>query len=79
MVTKKGDLMERRSLGLGFCGIAAFLFAARYIGAAIYFSGFSQGGALFSSLLPEFGISLLALSIISLIMGIVYLILGERK
>ncbi len=69
--------MGRRSVGLGFCGIAAFLFSVRYVGAAIYFSGFAQGGASFNSLLPEFGASLVVMSIVSLVVGIVYLVWGE--
>ncbi len=69
--------MGRRSIGLGFCGIAAFLFAARYIGGAIYFSNLAAGGGSFNSLLQGFGGSLLVLSIISLIVGAIYLVWGE--
>lgn len=72
--------MSRRATGLGFCGIAAFLFAARYISAAIYGSNETGWNAdLFSGLLQYVGSSLLVLSIISLVVGIVYLILGEIR
>ncbi len=72
--------MGRRATGLGFCGIAAFLYAARCIGAAIYGAGSpSQSAPLFSALLGYVGSSLLVLSIISVIVGIVYLVLAERK
>ena len=72
--------MGRRVTGLGFCGIAAFLFAARYITAAIYGSNSSTLSApLFGHLLSYTGNSLLVLSIISLIAGIVYLFLAETR
>ncbi len=72
--------MGRRSTGLGFCAIAAFLFAARYVSAAIYGSNNnSQSTDLFNHLLQYVGNGLLVVSIISLIVGIVYLVLGEVK
>ncbi len=72
--------MGRRSVGLGFCGIAAFLFAARYLGAAIYGAGNpSQSAELFNGLLRYVGSGLLVFSIISLIAGIIYLVWGEIR
>ncbi len=69
--------MGRRSVGLGFCGIAAFLFAARYVSAAIYGSNLASGGPSFNIFLQSVGSGLVALSAVSLVVGIIYLIWGE--
>lgn len=69
--------MGRRTVGLGFCGIAAFLFAARYVSAAIYGSNVASGGARFSFFLESVGSGLVVLSIVSLVVGIIYLVWGE--
>ena len=71
--------MERRPVGLGFCGIAAFLFAARYLSAAIYGSAVASGGAPFNAFLQSVGGGLLVLSVISLFVGVVYLVWGETR
>ncbi len=72
--------MGRRATGLGFCGIAAFLFASRYISAAIYGSNQTSWNTdLFNGLLVYVGNSLLVLSILSLMVGIIYLVLGEIR
>jgi hypothetical protein len=72
--------MGRRSTGLGFCGIAAFLYATRYITAAIFGSGVSSWNSdLFHALLQYVGNSLTILSVISLIVGISYLVMGEIR
>ncbi len=72
--------MDRRFTGIGFCGIAAFLYASKYIAAAIY--GSSQttwNSELFQGLLHYVGNSLNVLSIIALIVGIIYLVLAEVR
>lgn len=74
--------MGRRYTGLGFCGIAAFLYAAKYITAAIFGTGVSSWNSeLFHAMLQyvDAGNSLAILSIISLIVGIVYLVMGEIR
>jgi len=70
--------MGRRVVGLGFCFIAAFLYATRYISAAIFGSGVSSwDSTLFTSMLQYVGNSLTILSVIALIIGVIYLILAE--
>lgn len=72
--------MSRRGTGAIFCLIAALLFAARYITAAIFMSGSSSWDSLlFSAALEYQGLGLLILSIISLIVGISYLVWAEIK
>lgn len=72
--------MNRRGTGAVFCFIAAFLFAARYISAAIFGSGVaSWNRELFQAMLQYSGSTLLILSIISLVIGIVYLAAGEME
>lgn len=73
-------MMSRRAAGIGFCSIAAFLYAARYISAAIFGSGVqSWNSDIFSELLRYVGNSLTILSVIALIAGIFYLILAEVR
>lgn len=72
--------MNRRGTGAIFCLIAALLFAARYITAAIFMSGGSSwDSSLFSAGLEYQGLGLMILSIISLIVGISYLVWAEIK
>lgn len=72
--------MNRRAAGVCFCVIAAMLFAARYIVAAIFGSGVSSWDAgLFRAMLEYVGPSLLTLSILSLIVGVFYLVFSEIK
>ncbi len=72
--------MERRATGLGFCAIAAFLYAAKYIAAAIYGSGQTTwSGELFHGLLSYVGTGLTISSVLALIVGIVYLIASEIR
>lgn len=71
--------MNKRYTGLGFCFIAAFLFASRYISAAILGSGNLIDEQSFEAMLVNIGTPLLFASIISLVLGIVYLILGEKE
>ncbi len=72
--------MSRRVAGVGFCFIGAFLFATRYLSAAIFGSGVTSWNQnLFGSMLEYVGNTLTVLSIISLIVGIIYLVIAERK
>ncbi len=66
--------MNRRGTGIVFILIAALLFISRYIAAAIFGSGAASWNEdLFAAMLEYVGTPLLILSIISLILGIVYL------
>lgn len=70
--------MNKRAAGVVFVCVAAFLYASRYITAAIYMSGtVSWDAELFSNGLEYVGSPLLILSIISLIIGGIYLFLAE--
>ena len=70
--------MSKRSTGVVFCLIAALLYSTRYIAAAIFGSGVSTWNSeLFNSMLEYVGGELVTLSIISLVVGIVYLIWAE--
>jgi hypothetical protein len=66
--------MNRRWAGVSFCFIAAFLFAARYIAAAIFGSNVSSWSAeLYSYMLGYVGNQLHIFAAISLVVGILYL------
>ena len=70
--------MSRRLTGGVFCFISALLFCTRYIAAAIFGSGLASWSKdLFDAMLSYTGRELLTLSIISLFLGIFYLILAE--
>ncbi|MDC7286596.1 hypothetical protein NXH76_02160 [Blautia schinkii] len=70
--------MNRRVTGAIFCLTAGILFSARYITAAIFMSNISSWDSeLFKAGLEYQGYALLVLSIISLIVGITYLIWSE--
>ena len=70
--------MNKRGAGVLFCLIAAILFSARYISAAIFMSGVvSWSKDLFLSSLEYIGYPLLSLSTLSLIVGVAYLIWAE--
>lgn len=71
--------MNKRGAGVSFCAIAALLYIARYITAAIFGSGtLSWNADLFNAMLEYIGPGLLIMSIISLIVGVVYLILAAN-
>jgi hypothetical protein len=71
--------MDKRQAGVSFCAISAFLFASKYIAAAIYGSGMpSQGTDLFKLLLEYIGGWLPALGVLSLVTGIMYLLTAEK-
>lgn len=70
--------MNRRATGVVFIAIAALLFATRYIAAAIFGSGVrSWEAGLFDAMLEYVGPELPALSGMSLLIGVVYLVLAE--
>ncbi len=73
--------MNRRILGAFFIFISAFLEGVRYISAAILGSAANTGGSkeLFNILLSSVGTKLVFLSLLSLIIGIVYLIWAELE
>ncbi len=70
--------MNKRGTGAVFCLVAAILFAKRYIAAAIFISGVSSwDSALFKAGLQYVGMPLKTLSIISVIIGLGYLLWAE--
>lgn len=70
--------MNKRGTGWGFCAIAAFLYASRYVTAAIFGSGVtSWNHQLFGSMLYYVGNRLTMLSAVALVVGIGYLLLAE--
>ena len=72
--------MGRRFTGSVFCLISAILFSTKYISAAIFGSNVvSWNAELFGAMLEYVGATLNILSIISLIIGIAYLVAAEFK
>lgn len=73
------DLMDYRRTGLTFIAFSTILFCTRYIAAAIYgINSTTWNEDLFQNLiLFTGGNTLLTLSIISLTVGILYLLLAE--
>lgn len=72
--------MSKRGTGVAFIAIAAFLFSVKYISAAIFGSGISAWNEdLFNELLSYIGSPLIIASLISLIIGIVYIAWGEYE
>jgi hypothetical protein len=73
-------MMSRRSTGVAFCGIAAFLFSIRYIAAAIYISNANvseQGSAIFERWMDYIGPMPWILAGLALLIGIGYLVWAE--
>lgn len=71
-------MMNKRGTGALFCLIGAMLISARYITAAVYLSGsVSWDAELFHSALVYEGNTLFVLSVISFVIGVVYLIVSE--
>ena len=69
--------MNNKGVGAIFCLISAFLFAARYLAAAIFMSStMSWDAELFSNALSYVGAPLLIASIAALIAGVVFLAAG---
>lgn len=72
--------MKRRGTGVAFIAIAAFLISTKYISAAIFGSGVvSWDEQLFNRMLEYVGSLLSTLSLLSLIIGIGYIIWGEYE
>jgi hypothetical protein len=70
--------MSHRAAGVTFCAIAAFLFASRYLAAAIFGCGVpSWSAVLFNRMLTSVGNGLQIASVISLLIGVVYLVIAE--
>lgn len=70
--------MNKRGTGVVFCAIAAFLYISRYIAAAIFMSGvLSWDASLFAAGLEYVGTSPLIVSVVSLIIGVIYLVWAE--
>lgn len=70
--------MTRRTAGVHLIGIGAFLYATRYISAAIWGSGYASWSAqLYSGLLGYVDQGLTTWSIISIVGGMVFLVWGE--
>ncbi|CAM3678099.1 hypothetical protein [Marinicrinis lubricantis] len=70
--------MHRRTTGVIFICIAAFLYGIRYLAAAIWGSGvLSWNHGMFQSMLEYVGDGPVMFSTIALIIGLIYLILGE--
>jgi hypothetical protein len=70
--------MHRRTAGMMFIGIAAFLYATKYISAALFASNVSSWDrSLFRTMLSYVGNGPILFSILSLIMGLVYLVTAE--
>jgi len=71
--------MNKRTAGVGLLAIAAFLYATRYIAAAIFGSGVASFSTeLFRAMLQYVGIAPLILSILAAIAGVAYLVWAER-
>lgn len=70
--------MSKRGSGVAFIAIAAFLFSAKYISAAIFGSGvLSWDEELFNAMLSYIGSPLSIASMIALIIGVGYIVWGE--
>jgi hypothetical protein len=70
--------MSRRIAGVTLIGISAFLYATRFIAAAIWGSGFTSWNAEhFNNLLGYVDQGLTTWSIAGLILGLFYLLWGE--
>ena len=72
--------MNNKGVGAVFCLIAAVLTAARYLTAAVFMSNVSSWSAeLFQRGLEYVGSPLTIMAVVSLIVGIVFLVLGIRQ
>lgn len=72
--------MNRRSVGVCFLAIAAFLYAIRYLAAAIYGIGSSSwSNELYQKMLEYVGTDLFVLSAVAAVAGIGYLVWAEMR
>ncbi len=70
--------MTRRGAGVSFIAVAALLYAAHYVAAAIFGSGVATWNAdLFRAMLQYVGNGLTTFSMVMLVLGAVYLIWAE--
>jgi hypothetical protein len=70
--------VTRPGVGLGLIAIAAFLFATRYVSAAIFGSNATSWDAeLFHGFYRDIGSGLTTAAIVALIAGTAYLVWGE--
>jgi hypothetical protein len=70
--------MSRRNTGVSFIAIAAFLFATRFVSAAIWGIGLNSWSAdRFATFLSYVDQGLTLWSIVALVVGMVYLVWGE--
>ena len=71
--------MNRRGVGVVLIAVAAFLFAARYLAAAIYGSNTtgSWDAELFHGMYGYVGSGLTTAAIVALVAGIAYIVFGE--
>jgi len=70
--------MNRRTVGCAFVAIAAFLYTARYISAAIFTSNSQNWGRdLFQRAMSYVGDDLHLWAFAALLVGVVYLVWGE--
>ena len=70
--------MNKRGTGVAFCGIAAFLYAAYYLSAAIFMSGVcTWSNELFMAGIEYVGSALPNCAKLSLVVGVVYLLWAE--
>ncbi|GIO70453.1 hypothetical protein [Paenibacillus cookii] len=70
--------MNKRGAGISFIGIAAFLYGIRYIAAAIFGSKTTVlSDKFFNAALEYIGPSLFYLSVVSFIIGLIYLYFAE--
>ena len=72
--------MNKRGTGVIFCLISSLLFIARYIAASIFGSSLSSWSSkLFNAMLEYVGPELHYASLVSLIVGIIYLVWAELE
>ncbi|EAD4890059.1 hypothetical protein EPB37_15960, partial [Listeria monocytogenes] len=70
----------KRGTGVTFIAIAAFLFSAKYISAAIFGSNLaSHNRELFLAMLEYIGYPLSICSVIALLIGLAYIVWGEYE
>ena len=72
--------MGKRGSGIALIAISAFLISTKYISAAIFGSGVSGWSQdLFDGMLSYVGITLNIFSVLSLLVGILYIVWGEYE
>lgn len=72
--------MGKRGTGIAFIAISAFLISTKYVSAAIFGSGVSSWSQdLFDGMLSYVGNTLNIFSVLSLLVGILYIVWGEYE